>query len=122
MASTIAISSSLDADPTHEIAYKALDTILAEFGLQRRSDGSTVKFTGQIPAMGVTMSEKINLPLIGAIPALANAVVATQIYEARGGSPQTIDVDLRKSHNYLDPDTGMTPTLNGQVSISGLVS
>jgi hypothetical protein len=46
---------------------------------------------------------------------LANAVAATQIYEARGGPPQKIQADLRKGHNYIDPDTGMTPTINGQV-------
>jgi hypothetical protein len=55
--------------------------------------------------------------LIGAIPALANAVTATQINEARGGERQTITIDLRRGHNYIDPDIGMTPSINGQVML-----
>jgi hypothetical protein len=72
-------------------------------------------FLGGIPALPSTKSEKINLSLIGAIPALANAVAATQVYEVRGGKKQTIEIDLRRGHNYIDPDIGMTPSINGQV-------
>ena len=54
--------------------------------------------------------------------AVANAVAATQIYEARGGKPQDIEVDLSRGHNYLDADTGMTPTLNGQEITLDLVA
>jgi len=75
----------------------------------------TVKFVGRIPSLKSTHSEKINFTLIWAIPACANAVAAAQIYKARGGSAQEIEIDLRRSHNYLDPDIGMTPTINGQV-------
>ena len=70
---------------------------------------------GGIPALSSTNSENICLSLIGAIPALANAVAATQINEARGGKSQTIEIDLRRGHNYIDPDIGMTPSINGQV-------
>jgi hypothetical protein len=96
-------------------ALKALDTILADFGLEQKADGSAVKFVGEIPAVERTKSQKIDLSLIGTIPALANAVAATQIFEARGGEKQTIEVDLRRGHNYIDPDIGMTPSINGQV-------
>lgn len=102
---------------TQTTAYKILDAILDDFGLQRNSHGSSVKFVGEVPGFSAKFNDNINLSLIGAIPSLANAVAATQIYEARGGQSQTIEVDLRKAHNYLDPDTGMTPTINGQVSI-----
>jgi len=89
--------------------------VLTDFGVSRRTDGSSVTFVGEIPALKETKSQKINLSLIGSIPAGANALVATQIYEARGGQPQTIELDLRRGHNYIDPDIGMTPTINGQV-------
>lgn len=41
-------------------------------------------------------------------------VTAAQIFEAGGGDQQTIEIDLRRGHNYIDPDIGMTPSLNGQ--------
>jgi len=107
---------------SHSIALDLLDEILDDFGLQRRSNGSNVTFAGEIPALASTKSEKINLSLIGSIPAVANAVAATQIYEARGGKPQDIEVDLSRGHNYLDADTGMTPTLNGQEITLDLVA
>lgn len=100
---------------SHTTALELLDTILKDFGLRREPHGSCIKFVGGIPGMHGTKSENINLTLLGTVPALANAIAATQIYEARGGKAQTIEVDLRKGHNYLDPDTGMTPTVNGQV-------
>jgi hypothetical protein len=99
------------------IALQSLDEALRDFGLSRKSDGSQIRFVGGIPALSSTKSEKINLSLIGAIPALANAVAATQIYEARGGEKQTIEIDLRRGHNYIDPDIGMTPSINGQVNL-----
>lgn len=110
-------SASLRSDPIDSSAFLALDTVLQDFGLSRAENGSSVTFIGGVPPARETESHNINLSLVGAIPALANAIAATQIFEARGGQPQTIQVDLRKSHNYLDPDTGMTPTLNGQVGI-----
>lgn len=112
------MSAPLDANQSHAVAFTVLDAILEDFGIQRHNNGSSVEFRGDVPAPRTTMSEQVNLTLVGAIPALANAIVATQIYEARGGLPQRIEVDLRKAHNYLDPDTGMTPTLNGQVCVS----
>lgn len=99
------------------LAMQALDTILNDFGLERKPDGSAVEFVGEIPAVEKTKSQKINLSLIGAIPALANAVAATHIFEARGGERQSIEVDLRRGHNYIDPDIGMTPSINGQVGL-----
>ena len=76
---------------------------------------SQVLLQGSIPAIRLTKSEHINMSLIGAIPSLANAIAATQIYEARGGAAQSVSVDLQRAHSYLDPDIGMTPTINGQV-------
>lgn len=105
-----------DVRLSNAVAFSLLDTILDDFGVQRLSHGSSVEFVGDVPRPNTANNEHINLSLVGAIPPLANAVVATQIYEARGGRPQKIEVDLRRSHNYLDPDTGMTPTINGQVS------
>jgi len=102
---------------SQRIATEALDEILADFGLSRRPNGSPVSFIGEIPALKETKSQKINLSLIGSIPAGANALAATQIYEARGGQPQNIELDLRRGHNYIDPDIGMTPTINGQVCL-----
>jgi hypothetical protein len=103
------------APPSHAITLQALDTILHDFGVSRKPDGSTISFVGEIPSAAETKSHKINLSLIGTIPSLANAVLATQIYEARGGRRQNIEVDLRRGHNYIDPDIGMTPSINGQV-------
>lgn len=100
---------------SHAIAHHLLRTILTDFGLAQRKNGSAVTFIGEIPSLAETNSGKINLSYIGAIPSLANAIVATQIYEGRGGRPQEITLDLRKAHNYLDPNIGMTPTINGQV-------
>jgi hypothetical protein len=100
---------------SHAIALQALDTILQDFSVSRKPDGSTINFVGEIPPASETKSHKINLSLIGTIPSLANAVLATQIYEARGGQRQQIQVDLRRGHNYIDPDIGMTPSINGQV-------
>jgi hypothetical protein len=105
------------ASPSQRIATAALDEILADFGLSRKPSGSTVSFVGEIPALNETKSQNINLSLIGSIPAAANALAATQIYEARGGRPQNVELDLRRGHNYIDPDIGMTPTINGQVSL-----
>jgi hypothetical protein len=104
-------------EPSHAIALQVLDEILHDSGLQRKPNGSTISFTGTIPSPTAAKSQNINLPLIGTIPALANAIAATQIYEARGGETQSITVDLGKGHNYLDPDIGMTPTINGQVRL-----
>jgi hypothetical protein len=101
---------------SQKIAYQALDEILSDFGLARNKDDSEVKFTGEIPVLSQTKSEKINLTLVGAVPSTANALAAARIYQARGGKRQTIEVDLRRGHNYIDPDIGMTPSINGQVS------
>jgi len=104
------------AKPTHEVVFSVLDTVLGDFGLRRKEHGSHVELIGDVPGVQAgVVDQKLSLSLTGTVPALANAIAATQIYEARGGSPQKIQVDLRKGHNYLDPDTGMTPTLNGQV-------
>ena len=100
---------------SQRIASQTLNEILQDFGVTRRINGSSITFVGEIPDLKETKSQKINLSLIGSIPAVANALVATQIYEARGGQPQTIELDLRRGHNYIDPDIGMTPTINGQV-------
>jgi hypothetical protein len=108
-------NSDIMAPASHTAAYQALDTILQDFGLARNASGSDVSFVGEIPSSSTTKSQKINLSLIGTIPALANAVAASQIYEARGGQKQQIQVDLRRGHNYIDPDIGMTPSINGQV-------
>lgn len=111
----MALKSSSSLVNSQRIALQSLDDILHDFGLSRKPDGSQIHFVGAIPALSSTNSEKINLSLIGAIPALANAVAATQINEARGGERQTIEIDLRRGHNYIDPDIGMTPSINGQV-------
>nr|POF13024.1 hypothetical protein CFP56_10172 [Quercus suber] len=94
------------------IVFKVLDNILQDFGLARQNGSSSVELLGAIPAVKQTRSEHINMTLAGTIPALANAIVATQIFEARGGQPQSIAVDLRRAHNYLDPDIG-NPFLGG---------
>ncbi|TID15664.1 hypothetical protein E6O75_ATG07992 [Venturia nashicola] len=99
-------------------ADKTLTAILADFGLdkeqERRKFGSKVNFVGQIPSVEKTGSEKINLSLVGAVPAAANALAASWIFEGRGGGEQVVDVDVGRGHNYIDPDVGMTPSLNGQ--------
>ena len=102
--------------PSQAETLEVLDTILGDFALHRDSHGSVVDFTGDRPKPSTVKGDKLDLTLIGAVPALANAVAATQIYEARGGRPQKIEVDLRRGHNYIDSDIGTTPTINGQVS------
>jgi hypothetical protein len=102
---------------SHRITLALLDQILEDFGLDRKHGLSSIKLIGSLPSITETKSDDINMSLIGAVPSLANAIVATQIFEARGGAPQSIGIDLRRAHNYLDPDIGMTPTLNGQVCL-----
>ncbi|KAF2762065.1 CoA-transferase family III [Pseudovirgaria hyperparasitica] len=101
---------------SHEVALRTLQDILLDFNipLPTSEKGPTISFIGGIPPVSETKSEKINLSLIGTIPALANAVTAAQIWEARGGKRQCVESDLRRGHNYIDPDIGMTPSLNGQ--------
>src|ERR1700744_1817099 len=110
------------ASNSHRIATQALDEILSDFGLARTTTGSRVVFENEIPALTSTKSQNINLSLIGSIPATANALAATQIFEARGGRPQEVKIDLARGHNYIDPDIGMTPTVNGQVRLFPLLS
>lgn len=100
---------------THGRVLEILDTILNDFGLSRSNGSSRIELQGQIPAARETNSEHIDMSLTGAIPSLANAIAASQIFEARGGKAQTISVDLQRAHNYLNPDIGMTPKINGQV-------
>jgi hypothetical protein len=100
---------------SHRITLALLDEILEDFGLDRKHGLSSIKLIGSLPSNTETKSDDIIMSLIGAIPSLANAIIATQIFEARGGAPQSIEIDLRRAHNYLDPDIGMTPTLNDQV-------
>ncbi|KIW13782.1 hypothetical protein PV08_08973 [Exophiala spinifera] len=102
--------------PTHRVALETLNDILDDFQIPRCTpeSGPKIIFKGAIPPAEQTHSQKMNLSLIGAIPSLANAVAAAQIFEARKAARQSIEIDLRRSHNYTDPDLGMTPTLNGQ--------
>lgn len=102
------------------IALEALGGYLSEFGITLPE--GAVSFVGGIPPPEQTHSEKFNLSLIGAVPSVANAAVAAQIFEARGGAPQKIEADLRRGHNYIDPDIGMTPSLNGQEITLDLVA
>ena len=95
---------------------ETFDQLFNDFGLFRNDAKSTVVLESEIPAFEQTKSQKINLSLIGSLPATANALAAAQIYEARGGEPQQVSVDLSRGHNYVDPDIGMTPSINGQVS------
>lgn len=104
-----------EAEVSRGITLKVLDDVLHDFGLARHNGRSSIDLIGAIPAIQETKSQHVNMSLVGAVPSLANAIAATQIYEARGGQPQTIAIDLQRSHNYLDPDIGMTPTINGQV-------
>ncbi|KAK5414659.1 hypothetical protein LTR06_004474 [Exophiala xenobiotica] len=101
---------------SQQIAHQTLRDVLEDFGIPETTSthGPDVVFTGAIPAYSTTQSEKINLTLIGTIPSTANAIAAAHIYEHRGGCRQKIEVDLRRGHNYIDPDIGMTPTINGQ--------
>lgn len=100
------------SDRSGDIALEALEGFLSEFGITLPE--GAVSFVGSIPPPEQTHSEKLNLSLVGTIPSVANAAVAAQIFEARGGAPQTVEADLRRGHNYIDPDIGMTPSLNGQ--------
>ena len=104
-----------EAKMSRDITLKILDEILEDFGLDRNNGSSTINLVGSIPDVQQTRSEHINMSLVGAVPSLANAVAATQIFEARSGDTQSIEVDLQRSDNYLDPNIGMTPTINGQV-------
>jgi hypothetical protein len=105
-------------------ASEALYSILDDFSIPRptSTSGPEVIFIGSTPPPEQTQSQKINLSLIGAIPSLANAVAAAQIFVARGGARQSVSVDLRRGHNYIDPDIGMTPSLNGQEITLDLVA
>lgn len=109
---------------SHDIATKVLGNILDDFNIPRPTDenGSRVQFKGTIPPTEQTKSQKICLSLVGGIPALACAVAAAQILKARGGEQQTVEIDLRRGHNYIDPDIGMTPSLNGQEITLDLVA
>ena len=106
-------------DVPRDLTLRLLDSILDDFGISRADGRSEIRLVGTIPDTQHTNSQHINMTLVGAVPSLANAVVACQIFEARGGEAQSITVDLRRSHNYLDPDIGMTPTINSQVGIMG---
>nr|POF26036.1 acetyl-coa:oxalate coa-transferase [Quercus suber] len=112
--STLPLDRKMDQEVkvSHKIVLKVLDNILHDFGLARRNGSSSVELLGAIPAVEGTKSTHINMSLAGSIPALANAIVATQIFEARGGCLQSITVDLQRAHNYLDPDIG-NPFLGG---------
>lgn len=105
-----------EAGSSQRITFKVLDDILHDFGLSRKNGKSSIELLGAIPDAQQTNSQHINMSLIGAVPSLANAIVASQIFEARGGEAQSIAIDLQRSHNYLDADIGMTPTINGQAS------
>jgi hypothetical protein len=106
----------MDLLSSHHILDQTLQDVLTDFAVPHptSTNGPDVVCKGAIPPPRETHSEKINLSLIGTIPSLANAIAAAQIFEARGGLRQRIEVDLRRGHNYIDPDIGMTPTLNGQ--------
>ncbi len=104
--------------PAHDIARKILSALLDDFDVVQTGKGSEIVFQGDLPALKSTESEKLLLSLVGALPSAANALVAAQIFELRGGLPQNIKIDLRKGHNYIDPNIGMTPTINGQVTDS----
>lgn len=108
---------SLEIESTHSSeVLKSLDLVLTDFGLSRKNGKSVVQINGEIPDPKITHSENLNLSMIGTVPSLANALTAAQIFEMRGGGDQVVAVDIARGHNYLDPDVGMTPSLNGQVS------
>lgn len=94
------------------------DKLLYDFGLSQTNCKSVASVQGLIPSDNHTNSQKLNLSLVGSLPSLANALAASQIYELRGGAAQDVSVDLARGHNYLDPDIGMTPSLNGQVCLA----
>lgn len=101
---------------SRQIAEQTLADFLQNFDIfiPKSTGGVDVVFHSALPDPQTTESEKLNLALIGAIPAAANAVTAAEIFRCRGGPGQRVEVDLRRGHNYIDPDIGMTPTLNGQ--------
>ncbi|OQV04844.1 hypothetical protein CLAIMM_09668 [Cladophialophora immunda] len=99
---------------SQRIASSYLDTILADFGASNSLAKSTVRFTHGFPPVSQTKGTDIHLSLIGAIPSAANALLAARMLELRGGPAQEIEIDLRRSHNYIDPDIGMTPCVWGQ--------
>lgn len=101
-------------------ALEALEGYLSEFGITLPP--GAVSFVGSTPPPEQTHSEVLNLSLVGAVPPVANAAVAAQIFEARGGAAQVVEADLRRGHNYIDPDVGMTPSLNGQEITLDLVA
>lgn len=102
--------------PSQQAALQTFYDILDDFDIPRPTSdhGPEVVFKNGLPPPEQARSEVINLSLVGAIPSLANAVAAAAIFEARGGGRQRVELDLRRGHNYIDPDVGMTPTLNGQ--------
>lgn len=101
---------------SHRAARCILNQLLEDFGLRKdEEDGGNVIFEGDLPALASTESKHLLLSLVGALPATANALAAARILELRGGPAQTITTDLRKGHNYIDPNIGMRPTINGQV-------
>ncbi|KAH7400276.1 CoA-transferase family III domain-containing protein [Cadophora sp. MPI-SDFR-AT-0126] len=93
-------------------AYACLDKLLANFGASRENGKSTIIFTN--PVSPSFHGSKINLSLVGSIPSTACAVLASQIHESRTGQSQIITTDLSRGSSYIDPDEGMTPSLNGQ--------
>ncbi|GIZ46184.1 hypothetical protein CKM354_000932200 [Cercospora kikuchii] len=99
-----------------QIVEQTLQDVLDDFGIKLPSQDQHfgVDFPHPIPPPEETNSEKLNLSLVGAIPACANAIVAAAIFQGRGGGAQRVEIDLRRGHNYIDPDIGMTPSLNGQ--------
>lgn len=99
---------------SQRIASSYLDKILENFGCSNSSAKSHVRFIHGFPPTSQTKSTDIHLSLIGAIPSAANALMAARILEHRGGPAQEIEIDLRRSHNYIDPDIGMTPSIWGQ--------
>ncbi|THV78571.1 hypothetical protein D6D29_07569 [Aureobasidium pullulans] len=99
---------------SQDVAYSALVDLLADFGLDHSQADSRIQFVDNIPPKAATKSQHIKLTLVVAILSAANALVAARIFEQRGGEPHAITIDIRKSHNYIDPDIGMTPSINGQ--------
>lgn len=102
---------------SHRVARSLLKMLLNDFGMGDNQEiCANVVFEGDMPSLASTNSQHLLLSLIGAIPATANALVAAHIVELRGGQGQKVTVDLRRGHNYIDPNIGMIPTINGQAS------
>ncbi|CAK1361730.1 hypothetical protein CB0940_02933 [Cercospora beticola] len=101
---------------SRQIAEQTLQDVLNDFDIKLPShvQNFAIDFPYPIPSPEETNSEKLNLSLVGAIPACANAIIAAAIFQARGGAAQRVGIDLRRGHNYIDPDIGMTPSLNRQ--------